>query len=207
MRETLDQKGRALGARAQQTRARLLVATEKLLGERKLRELRVIDIAREVGTSAATFYQYFRDVDDVVFRLSEETSHEMPGMLQQIAGSWRGDEGMQRARVIVESFIDHWDKHQAVLRVRNMASDEGDIRFRELRSRTMRPLLQELAQAIREHRGDSNASVHPYAAAAAMAAILERLAAYHQELELVGVTREHLVESSAHILHRTVTGE
>ena len=40
-----------------------------------------------------------------------------------------------------------------------------------------------------------------------MAAILERLAAYHNELEIFGVTREDLVESSAHILHRTVTGE
>jgi hypothetical protein len=40
-----------------------------------------------------------------------------------------------------------------------------------------------------------------------MAAILERLAAYHRELEVFGVTREDLVETSAHILYRTMTGE
>ena len=40
-----------------------------------------------------------------------------------------------------------------------------------------------------------------------MGSILERLAAYHAELENMGVTRELLVETSARILHRTVTGE
>jgi AcrR family transcriptional regulator len=184
-----------------------LAATEKLLGEQKLRDLRVIDIAREVGTSAATFYQYFRDVDDVVLCLAEETSDEMPGMLQLIAGSWRGEGGLQKARAIVEAFIDHWDAHRAVLRVRNLASDEGDERFQALRARTMQPVLQELARVITDHRGVDDPQGHPHAAAAAMASILERLAAYHAELEIFGVKREHLVESSAHILHRTVTGE
>ena len=206
-RDVADQSGRALGPRAQQTRSRLLEATEKLLSERKLRDLRVIDIAREVGTSAATFYQYFRDVDDVVLCLAEETSDEMPGMLELIAGSWRGEEGLRKARAIVKAFIDLWDEHHAVLRVRNLASDEGDERFQALRARTMQPVLQELARVITEHRGADDPQGHPHAAAAAMASILERLAAYRAELEVFGVQREHLVESSAHILHRTVTGE
>jgi hypothetical protein len=38
-----------------------------------------------------------------------------------------------------------------------------------------------------------------------MAAILERLAAYHRELEGMGVTREHLVETTAYIVQRTLT--
>lgn len=205
--DVVDQNGRPLGPRALQTRGRLLEATEKLLGEEKLRDLRVIDIARKVGTSAATFYQYFRDVDDVVLCLAEETSDEMPGMLGLIDGSWRGAEGLAKARAIVSAFIDHWDEHRAVLRIRNLAADEGDPRFQALRARTMQPVLEHLARVIREHRGENDAQGHPHAAAAAMAAILERLAAYHAELEIFGVTREHLVASSAHILHRTVTGE
>ena len=43
-------------------------------------------------------------------------------------------------------------------------------------------------------------------AAAALAAILERLAAYHQELEVLGVSREQLVETCARIVHQIVTG-
>ena len=206
-RAIVDQSGRALGPRALQTRSRLLEATEKLLGEQKLRDLHVIDIARKVGTSAATFYQYFRDVDDVVLCLAEETSDEMPSLLELIAGSWHGSGGLQKARAIVEAFIDHWDEHRAVLRVRNLASDEGDPRFQALRVRAMQPVLEELARVITDHRGGDDPQGHPHAAAAAMASILERLAAYHAELEVFGVTREHLVVSSAHILHRTVTGE
>lgn len=206
-RDVVDQTGRPLGPRARETRRRLLEAAEKLLSQTKLRDLRVIDIAREVGTSAATFYQYFRDVDDVVVRVAEQVSEEIPGMLELIAGSWRGPEGLVKARTIVEAFIEHWDAHQAVLRVRNLASDEGDERFQRLRAKTMTPLLMQLADVIEQHRGADDPQGRPAAAAAAMAAILERLAAYHRELELVGVTREDLVESSAHILHRTVTGE
>lgn len=205
--EVVDQSGRPLGPRAQATRRRLLEATEKLLGETKLRDLRVIDIAREVGTSAATFYQYFRDVDDAVLCVAEQVSLEMPVMLELIAGSWKGEEGLVKARAIAEAFIDHWDAHQAVLRVRNHASDEGDERFQMLRARTMTPVLQHLARVIEEHRDHDPAMGHPAAAAAAMAAILERLAAYHRELEMLGVTREQLVTSTADILHRTVTGQ
>jgi AcrR family transcriptional regulator len=205
--EIVDKNGRALGPRALGTRSRLLEATEKLLGERKLRDLRVIDIARDVGTSAATFYQYFRDVDDIVLNLAEQASQEMPEILELIDGSWLGERGLAKARGIVEAFITHWDAHHAVLRVRNLASDEGDERFQALRSRTMRPVLQHLARVIGEHQDGRDLPGHPHAAAAAMAAILERLAAYHNELEIFGVTREDLVESSAHILHRTVTGE
>jgi AcrR family transcriptional regulator len=206
-REIVDQSGRALGLRALQTRSRLLEASEKLLGEQKLRDLHVIDIARRVGTSAATFYQYFRDVDDVVLCLAEQTSDEMPSLLELIPGSWHGPEGLQKARALVAAFIDHWDEHRAVLCVRNLASDEGDPRFQALRARAMQPVLEELARVITDHRGGDDPQGHPHAAAAAMASILERLAAYHAELEVFGVTREHLVESSAHILHRTVTGE
>jgi AcrR family transcriptional regulator len=201
----VDQSGRTLGPRAIQTRNRLLEATEKLLSREKLRDLCVIDIAREVGTSAATFYQYFRDADDAVLCLAEQASAEMPGILDLIEGSWKGEAGLPRARAIVEAFIAHWDAHYAVLRVRNLACDEGDARFQALRARTLRPVLTALARVIAVHRPD--APGHPAAAAAAMAAILERLAAYHHELEVFGVTRAHLVESSARILHHTVTGE
>ena len=75
-----------------------------------------------------------------------------------------------------------WDNHQAVLRVRNYASDEGDERFMQLRARTMSPVLLRLAKVVEDHRGPDDPQGRPAAAAAAMAAILERLAAYHREL-------------------------
>ena len=54
--------------------------------------------------------------------------------------------------------------------------------------------------------GKVSAAIHPYAAAAGLASILERLAAYHQELEASGVTRDDLIETCARMLVQTVTG-
>jgi len=198
----VDQSGRVLGPRAQQTRERLLEATRELLSTHSLRELAVAEIARKVETSPATFYQYFKDVEDAVLCLAERASAEMPAMLDAIQGTWQGEAGLEKSRAIADAFIRHWDAHQAVLRIRNLASDEGDARFAAVRSAAMQPLLRALAERI----AANDDTLHPFAAAAAMAAILERLAAYHRELEIFGVTREELVESSARILHRTLGG-
>ncbi len=205
----LDHAGRTLGPRALETRQRLLDATRALLTEMGLRELRVIDIARKIDTSPATFYQYFKDVEDAVLCLAQLASEEMPVLAEFLEGSWQGEAGLERARGIVDAFITHWDHHSAVLRVRNLASDQGDVRFVAVRGAAMGPVMRGLAKLVEEAQGAGRISLKEdrHAAAAAMGAILERLAAYHAELEGMGVTRELLVETSARILHRTVTGE
>ena len=204
----MDQKGRPLGRRALETRRRLLDATAELLGERSVREIRVVEIARKVDTSPATFYQYFKDVEEATLALAEEAAEEIPAMAEKLAGSWKDGDGLETARAIVDAFIRHWDRHHAVLRLRNLAADEGDLRFRQVRRQAMTPILTELAQRIRESQkaGMIAREMNPHAAAAALAAILERLAAYHTELEHLGVTRDDLVETSARILFQTVTG-
>jgi len=103
--------------------------------------------------------------------------------------------------------VRHWDQHHAALLFRNVAAEQGDRRFQKVRIRAMHPVLQTLAKKIEASRGSAGGeAMQPVAAAAALAAILERLAAYHQELEAVGVSREQLVETCARILHQIVTG-
>ena len=205
----LDQTGRVLGPRARETRNRLLESTKDLLDRQGLRDLRVIDIARSVGASPATFYQYFKDVEHAVLTLAELASAEMPAMADFLTGSWHGEDGLVRSRGIVNGFFRHWDDHHAVLRVRNLASDEGDARFRSVRGHAMGPVLRGLARLLEESQnlGTVSRKENPRAAAASMGAILERMAAYHVEIESSGVSREDLVETCARILHRTVTGE
>ena len=204
----LDQSGRPLGVRAQATRERLLEATGRLIEGRSLRELKVADIAREVGTSPATFYQYFKDAEDAVLQLATWATAEMPAIVSLIYGDWGGERGLERARRIANAFIEHWDQYRAALRIRNTASDEGDMRFQRLRHEAMTPIIGALARQIEVNRDSGKPSgEHPHAAAAAMGAILERLSAYHNELDFFGVTREELVETTAHILWRTVGQE
>ena len=204
----VDQSGRILGPRALQTRDRLLEATRELLSERSVRDISVVEIARRASTSPATFYQYFKDVSDVTLQLADAAAGEMPGVLVHIQGSWRGRRGLDTTRSVVRSFVDHWDAHRSVLLVRNLFADEGDRRFMKVRRRAISPVIEELASKIRENqeRGRIQSELHPAAAAAAMASILERLSAYHREIEYFGAGREELIESCARSVYQTVTG-
>jgi AcrR family transcriptional regulator len=202
----VDQSGRPLGPRAVATRRRLLDATEALLDERRVREVSVVEIARRAGTSPATFYQYFRDVEEATLELAREAAARVPDALAPLRSEWRGAPGLEAARALVDAFVRRWDEHHAVLLFTNVAAEQGDRRFRKVRIQAMYPLIEALAAKVRETRAGRGDGVHPTAAAAALAAILERLAAYHQELEALGVSRADLVETVAQILHQTVTG-
>jgi AcrR family transcriptional regulator len=204
----VDQSGRELGPRALNTRRRLLESIVELLESSSVRDLSVVEIARRAKTSPATFYQYFKDVGEATLCLAQEAAAEMPLVVEAIEGSWRGQKGMETAREIADAFVRHWDAYRPVLLVRNLAADEGERRFQKVRRDALRPVLEALAHKIEESQPAAveTGDVHPYAAAAAMATILERLAAYHKELEPLGVGRDDLVETCARILYQTVTG-
>ncbi len=206
--KTLDQSGRELGPRAMQTRKRLLQATHDLLDRQSVRDASVVEIARRAGTSPATFYQYFKDVSEATLRLAEEAAAETPALVELIDRPWRGQKGLENARDIVSAFVEHWDLNRAVLLVRNLAADEGDRRFQKVRREALTPVIEHLARRVQESQqaGRIADEMHPYAAAAALAAMLERLSAHHREIESFGATRDHLIETCARILFQTVTG-
>jgi AcrR family transcriptional regulator len=196
--------GRALGRRGVQTRQRLLDATAQLLEDNGLRELRVVDIARAVDLAPATFYQYFRDVEEAVLALSVAVGEETGSLAGLVAQSWSGPHGLAVVRRFVEDFITNWDDHRAVLRTRNLAAQEGDQRFRDVRNEALRPLTEGIAAKV---AAQDEPGVASYAAAAAMVAMLERMAAFHTDLEAYGTSRADVVETTARILLRTATGE
>jgi len=200
--------GRQLGKRAQQTRRNLLDATQAQLETRSIRDVRVVDIARSVGASPATFYQYFADVQSAVLVLAEEVADELDPIAHLLDEPWRGKQGLDVARQLVDSFVAYWDRYRAVLRVRNLAAEEGDQRFREVRVRTLSRITDRLRRQIDDAQaaGRVDGDVQPYAAAAGLVAMLERMAAYHVSIEDRGLTRDEMVETLARIIHGTVTG-
>jgi AcrR family transcriptional regulator len=202
--ESLALDGRSLGRRGAQTRARLLDATAQLLEDNGLRELRVVDIARAVDLSPATFYQYFADVEAAVLALSIAVGEETSSLAGLLSEDWTRSDGLAFARRLVEDFITNWDKHRAVLRTRNLAAQEGDERFRAVRNDSLRPLTEGIGAKVAA-REDSGLS--PYAAGAAMVSMLERMAAFHADLDAYGTSRADVVETTARILHHTATGE
>jgi len=203
-----DQSGRPLGPRALQTRERLLEATAELLAERSVRELRVVEIARKVGTSPATFYQYFGDVEEAILHLVKRSAEDMPAIIELIEGEWRGPKGLDTARGIADSFVRHWDTHGPALRVRNLKAEEGDRTFRRARLDALQPVVERLAKKVEEHQkaGRVARAINPWAAASSLIAMLERMSSYHLSFERAGVNRVALVETCARIVHQTVTG-
>ena len=116
-----------------------------------MRDLRVVDIARAVGTSPATFYQYFRDVEEAVLALAEEVGEDLAPVGELLGATGRGADGPRRARASSSTRSStYWDAHRAVLRTRNLAAQEGDQRFRAVRNESLRPLREGLAAKVAE---------------------------------------------------------
>jgi AcrR family transcriptional regulator len=200
--------GRRLGTRAQATRRRLLDATTELLETEGILDLKVVDVARKVGTSPATFYQYFANVEEAVLALADEVGNEILNLVPLVDQPWRGPRALELARGLVDGFITMWDTHRAVLRTRNLAAQEGDIRFRQLRIEQLSNITDRLAARVAENKAAGRVApeISPYAAASSMVAMMERMAAYHYEIEGRGVSRTNMVETIARILCQTVTG-
>jgi len=206
--KVVAQTGRVLGPRALKTRQKLLAATAELLKERSVLDISVVEIARKAETSPATFYHYFKDVEEAALQLAQQVANEMPAMLELIGGSWEEAEGLETARRIAEAFMEHWEAHHAVLLIRNLAADKGDSRFQEVRRAALEPLLDALAEQIERAQCEGRISkrLHPFVTAAALGSLLEKLSAHAGELSLRRITREDLIGTCAGILYQVVTG-
>lgn len=145
--------GRVPGRRGRQTRDRLLGATAELLATRSYRDVKVVDIARQVGTSPATFYQYFPGVEAAVQLLARRVVEDGAELVTRLSErSWRGREAWEASIGIVDVFLDFWQENAAVLRVIDLAIVEGDRRFLDIRDDLLGPVTDELAEAIVDRR-------------------------------------------------------
>ena len=206
----LASDGRIIGARAHRTRRRLLDATAKLLEERGALGLRVVDITREVGTSPATFYQYFPDVEAAIVVLAEEMAKQGRKFGEHVrATTWKGRVGYSACTELADQFITFWEEHQPVLRVVDLATEEGDGRFANVRVHLLNDLYNALAEAITEMKasGRHPAEVDPMATAGVLVSMLAHVAAHRYGFEFWGVRTSDLRTSMARIIFWSVTGQ
>lgn len=207
-KRVLAADGRTIGARAAATRRRLLDATAKLLGEHGVLDLRVVDVTRSVGTSPATFYQYFPDVDVAILALAQEATDDERPLVEFLTPGWTATGGLEQARAFVDAYMDFWDSHQAVLRVRNLKAEEGDARFRAVRSEANLLVMDAMQTMLRDSiaAGRLPQALDPFTAAAAMVAMVERILAFRPEMARRGADRQAVRESLAILLYRGLTG-
>lgn len=201
--------GRVPGRRGRATRQRLLECTIEMLKTTSYRELKVIDIAREAGTSPATFYQYFGDVETAILVLGEEMVEESGRLVQMVAdGEWRGTEGYQTALTFADTFIAFWDEHRPVLRVVDLSTDEGDRRFRGVRVKWLNNITRELAKVTEAFQADGeNLGVDPMANAGVLVTMVAHVAAHHRGFKHWGIGADDVRVALARHIFWGVTGQ
>ena len=204
----LASDGRVIGERAQRTRRRLLDATAALLDERGALGLRVVDITRTVGTSPATFYQYFSDVEEAILVLADEATDDIEVLRPYLAESWDDAAGRTHAGDFVDAFMEYWDRHRVILRVRDLRAEEGDPRFWAVRQRGYSVVVPAFTAKVEEGQaaGRISRQLNSYAAASAAMSMMERLVTYQSQFKRRGVSKDAMAATLAALLHETVTG-
>ncbi|MET9874003.1 TetR family transcriptional regulator [Actinacidiphila glaucinigra] len=202
--------GRVAGRRGQATRQKLLDCLGEMLSTSPYRDVKVIDVARMAGTSPATFYQYFPDVEGAVLELAEEMAKEGAALTDLVAGrSWAGKSGATAAEELVEGFLSFWRKHDAILRVVDLGAAEGDKRFYKIRMKILNPLTNSLSDSIKELQGKGRVDkdVSPAAVAGSLVAMLAAVAAHQKGFQTWGVKQAELKPNLSLLVHLGVTGK
>ncbi len=201
--------GRVPGRRGRATRQRLLECTREMLLTTSYRDVKVIDIARDAGTSPATFYQYFADVEGAILVLAEEMAQQGQHLTEIITeGSWTGDDAFATALELVDAFLAFWDDHRPVLRVMDLATDEGDGRFQKIRVRLLNDITKALADVTRhaQSTGGLPRGLDPMAVAGTLVSMLAHTAAHQYGFEFWGIRTAKVREAMARQLSWAVTG-
>lgn len=198
--------GRVPGRRGLATRTRLIECTADLLGKTSTRELRVTDITRAAGTSPATFYQYFDDLEAVLLAVAEQTVEEGRAILPTlIAGQpWKGARGVRSAEALVDGFLDFWREHRPALRVMDLLASEGDKRFRRLRVLMLNDMTKALATEISALQPDGD--LDPMAMAGALVGMLPHLVGHQSGFEAWDIPFAHVREAMIRLIYWGVTG-
>jgi AcrR family transcriptional regulator len=201
--------GRVAGRRGQATRTRLLECLAELLASTSYRDVTVIDVARQAGTSPATFYQYFPDIQTAVVELANEVLKEA-GTLKDLASgpSWSGRSGAVAAAALVDGFLGFWREHDAILRVVDTAAAEGDRRFARIGMKLLNSVVSALSDAIAELQrgGKVDGDVHPTATAGALVTMLAASAAHTKAFDSWSVKDGELRAGLTRLVAWGVTG-
>ena len=202
--------GRVPGRRGMATRQRLLEHTNTLLGSTSYRDLKVVDIAREAGTSPATFYQYFPDAESALLALADglvgEGGERLIRPLREAV--WHGEQAYTACEEIASAFLDFWSDHSALMRVIDLAALEGDQRFRDCRTQLLNKFTVAATEVISKQRaaGFAPAELDPEATAVVLVSMLSHVAAHQDGITQSGVQVDDLRRSMSRLIYTGVIG-
>ncbi|MFJ1703256.1 TetR family transcriptional regulator [Kitasatospora sp. NPDC088346] len=200
--------GRVAGRRGQETRQKLLDCLREMLSTSPYRDVKVIDVARMAGTSPATFYQYFPDVEGAVLEIAEEMAEDSAGLKELVDGkSWAGKTGFTTSEDLVDGFLAFWRKNDAILRVVTLGAAEGDKRFFKIRMKVLNSVAGPLAEAVKGNQGKTDKTIDPAAVAGALISLLAAAAEHQKAFTSWGVKVKDLKPNLALQVYLGVAGK
>lgn len=201
--------GRVAGRRGQATRQKLLDCLSDMLSTSPYRDVKVIDVARRAGTSPATFYQYFPDVEGAVLEIAEDTAKEGAELKELVTQrSWTGRAGRDTAEQLVDGFLSFWRRNEAILRVVGLGAAEGDKRFYKIRMKILSAVTGSLTETIKDlqDKGRVDKDLSPAALAGSVVTMLAAVAEHQKGFQHWGVKQGDIKPALTLLVHLGVTG-
>jgi len=174
--------GQGIRPKGEATRQNLMQATLHLLTDQSPLALSVHGIAREAGTSPATFYVYFKSVREVILALVETLREPyLRDVLPTVETTWP-EVSQDHVRAFVLAYSTFWDRHRRLLAVRNLEADLGDEEFIKYRVDMSLPVVDALADRILDTPShQSKTRSQAWAEAVVCCAALEEMFSYPPE--------------------------
>lgn len=198
----------SLGPKGSRTRHRIMAATEALLQEHPLGDVRITEIARTAGIRQPNFYTYFSGVEDVILAIGEELVTQSEALHDHLDVDWTGEDGFAHARQFVEACMRMWGDRQIVLALIMMLADRRHGGFAALRIRQMRTLYKGFERKVREAQAQGRVDPYlkPRMVGYECVGIVRSLSARLELMMASGFTHEEMIDTSARILYLLVTG-
>ena len=101
-----------------------------------------------------------------------------------------------------------WEEHRSVLRVVDLATEEGDQRFRQIRTRLLATVTDALAEAYAAFRDEGRhpGDLDPRAVAGSLVAMLAHVAQHRYGFEFWGIKTAGVREAMARQVYWGITG-
>jgi AcrR family transcriptional regulator len=203
-----NKQGQRLGRKGGESRRRLLDATLSLIKDEALHKLSASRIAREAGMSSQSFYLYFKDMDDILHALAEEPAADAAEVAAALANTPHDLAPEIAARTFIEAYSEYWNRHRAILNVRNYIADSGNMAFLKLRQDTTMPIIYAVADRIlAAHTAGSLDRPSAVARAVIVYLAMERMAARSDAVQYspLDVGTVDLVQAEIEILAQLFT--
>jgi AcrR family transcriptional regulator len=193
---------RAMRARGQLTRRRLLAAAEEVFATRGFHATRVDDIVKLAHTSHGTFYLYFSNKEDLFRALAAEVAEAMRDLAESLGPLTAGPDGRAALRAWIERLSHLYEHHGSVIRAWTEA-EIGGSEFGRLGTDVLSQFTRVLHRRI---AAVAPADLDAGIASLALVAMLERFH-YYVLSGQVHVERDAMIDTLATVMHAALFGK